>query len=130
MFLDMKLILAIAMGGAVGAVGRYYVGAYAFKWLSAGFPFGTLIVNVLGSFLMGLLVTLMTLKWNVGNELRLFLTVGLLGGFTTFSTFSLDFVMLFERGDVLIAVGYAVASVALALVSVFGGIYLMRILLT
>lgn len=126
----MKLIVAIAAGGAMGAVGRHYVGVFALKWLGAGFPFGTLTVNIVGSFLMGMLITLMALKWNVGNELRAFLTVGLLGGFTTFSAFSLDFATLVERGESLIAAGYVAASVVLALAGIFVGMHLVRALAT
>ena len=126
----MKLIVAIAAGGAMGAVARHYVGVFALKWLGAGFPFGTLTVNIVGSFLMGMLITLMALKWNVGNELRAFLTVGLLGGFTTFSAFSLDFATLVERGESLIAAGYVAASVVLALAGIFVGMHLVRALAT
>ena len=114
----------------MGAVGRHYVGVFALKWLGAGFPFGTLTVNIVGSFLMGMLITLMALKWNVGNELRAFLTVGLLGGFTTFSAFSLDFATLVERGESLIAAGYVAASVVLALAGIFVGMHLVRALAT
>ena len=126
----MKLILAIAAGGAMGAVGRHFVGVYALKWLGAGFPFGTLTVNTVGSFLMGILITLMALKWDVGNELRAFLAVGLLGGFTTFSAFSLDFTTLVERGEALIAAGYVAASVVLALAGIFAGMHVVRTLAT
>ena len=124
----MKLVLAIAAGGAIGAVGRHYVGVYALKWLGTAFPYGTLVVNVVGSFLMGVLVASMTVKWNVGNELRAFLTVGLLGGFTTFSAFSSDFATLIERGETVLAAGYVIASVALALAGMFAGMSLMRLL--
>ena len=124
----MKLVLAIAAGGAIGAVGRHYVGVYALKWLGTAFPYGTLVVNVVGSFLMGVLVASMTVKWNVGNELRAFLTVGLLGGFTTFSAFSSDFATLMERGETVLAAGYVTASVTLALAGMFAGMSLMRLL--
>ena len=126
--LAMKLVLAIAAGGAIGAVGRHYVGMYALKWLGAAFPYGTLVVNVVGSFLMGVLVASMTVKWNVGNEFRAFLTVGLLGGFTTFSAFSSDFATLMERGETVLAAGYVTVSVALALAGMFAGMSLMRLL--
>ena len=79
---------------------------------------------------MGVLITLMALKWNVGNELRALLTVGLLGGFTTFSAFSLDFATLIERGEAVIAAGYVAASVALALAGIFVGMHLVRALAT
>lgn len=124
----MKLVLAIAAGGAIGAVGRHYVSVYALKWLGTAFPYGTLVVNVVGSFLMGVLVASMTVKWNVGNELRAFLTVGLLGGFTTFSAFSSDFATLMERGETVLAAGYVAVSVALALAGMFAGMSLMRVL--
>ena len=124
----MKLVLAIAAGGAIGAVGRHYVGVYALKWLGTAFPYGTLVVNVVGSFLMGVLVASMTVKWNVGNELRAFLTVGLLGGFTTFSAFSSDFATLMERGETVLAAGYVIVSVTLALAGMFAGMSLMRVL--
>ena len=123
----MKLVLAIAAGGAIGAVGRHYVGVYALKWLGTAFPYGTLVVNVVGSFLMGVLVASMTVKWNVGNELRAFLTVGLLGGFTTFSAFSSDFATLMERGETVLAAGYVTASVTLALAGMFAGMSLVRV---
>lgn len=126
----MKLLLAIAAGGAVGALGRHFVGVYALRWLGSGFPFGTLTVNIVGSFLMGVLITLMAVKWNVGNELRAFLTVGILGGFTTFSAFSLDFATLVERGETALAAGYVLASVTLALAGIFAGMHLMRALAT
>lgn len=114
----------------MGAVGRHYVDVIALKWLGTGFPFGTLTVNIVGSFLMGVLITLMVLKWNVGNELRAFLTVGLLGGFTTFSAYFLDFATLVERGEALIAAGYVAASVVLALAGIFAGMHLVRALAT
>ena len=94
----MNLVIAIALGGAVGAVARHYVGAQMLRLLGDGFPWGTLTVNVVGSFAMGALVEIMALRWNVGPELRAFMTVGILGAFTTFSTFSLDFAVLTERG--------------------------------
>ncbi len=126
----MKLVLAIAAGGAIGAVGRHYVGVCALRWLGTAFPYGTLAVNVAGSFLMGVLVGLMAAKWSVGAELRAFLTVGVLGGFTTFSAFSLDFATLVERGETALAAGYVAASVILALAGIFAGMHLTRALAT
>ena len=91
-------VLWVALGGAIGSAARYgvniLVGTAAWR---REFPWHTLIVNVLGCFIMGLLVELMALKLNVGNEVRAFLTTGILGGFTTFSAFSLDFALLVER---------------------------------
>ncbi len=125
----MKLVIAIALGGAVGAVGRHFVGAQMLRLLGSGFPWGTLTVNVLGSFVMGALVELMALRWSVGPELRAFMTVGILGAFTTFSTFSLDVAVLGERGDLALAGLYAVLSVALSVGGLFAGLWLFRTLL-
>ena len=91
----MKLVLAIALGGAIGAVGRHYVSVAMVLLVGYGFPWGTLVVNIVGSFLMGALIETMTLVWSPSVEIRALLTVGLLGAFTTFSTFSL----LVRSGD-------------------------------
>ena len=93
----MYLILAIAAGGAVGAVGRHFVNVGMVTMLGTGFPFATLTVNVVGSFLTGVLVHVMAVSWPMSPELRALLTVGGLGAFTTFSTFSLDVALLYER---------------------------------
>jgi len=121
-----KLILAITAGGAIGAVGRHLMSAQVMKLAGSGFPWGTVSVNVLGSFIMGVLVEMMALRWNVGNEMRAFLTVGILGAFTTFSTFSLDFATLLERGAGLAALGYAALSVVLAVLGLFAGLAITR----
>ena len=94
----MKELLLVAGGGALGAVARYLVYILAGQLLGTGFPFGTLIVNIAGSFAMGVLVEGMALAWTVGPATRLLLAVGVLGAFTTFSTFSLDVAVLYERG--------------------------------
>ena len=125
----MKLVLAIAVGGAVGAVARHYVAAQVAHALGHGFPFGTLTVNVVGSFVMGVLVELMALAWSPSLELRAFMTVGLLGAFTTFSTFSLDFAVLFERGALTAAFGYALLSVVLSVGGLFAGLAVTRAVL-
>jgi len=125
-----KLILAIAAGGALGAVGRHYVSAHVMKLAGAGFPWGTVSVNVMGSFIMGVLIEIMALRWNVGLELRAFLTVGVLGAFTTFSTFSLDFATLLERGAGYAALGYAALSVVAAILALFGGLAVTRMVLS
>jgi len=121
-----KLVMAIAVGGAIGAVARHYASGQVMRLVGMGFPFGTLLVNVVGSFAMGALVEVMALRWSVGPELRGFLTVGVLGAFTTFSTFSLDFVVLTERGQLGLAVLYAVVSVALSVAGLFAGMHLLR----
>jgi CrcB protein len=125
----MKLILAIAAGGAFGAVSRHYFAAQVSHWLGSGFPWGILTANILGSFLMGVLVETMALAWSPPAELRAFLIVGGLGAFTTFSTFSMDVVLLFERGQTLGAAIYIVSSVSIAVLALVGGMHLMRVVL-
>jgi CrcB protein len=125
-----KLIAAIAIGGAIGAVARHLVGVQMLRLLGSGFPWGTLTVNVVGSFAIGALVELMAIRWSVGPELRAFMTVGILGAFTTFSTFSLDVAVLGERGEVLPAGLYVLLSVGLSISALFFGLWLFRQLLT
>lgn len=91
-------IILVAAGGAIGSVFRYLVGVWSVRLAGVNFPWGTLTVNVVGSFLIGLLVELVARRLNASMEMRLFLVTGVLGGFTTFSSFSLDAVSLFERG--------------------------------
>ena len=100
-------VLWVALGGAIGSAARYGVNVISGRLLGDAFPWHTLTVNVLGCFIMGLLVELMALKLNVGNEMRAFLTTGILGGFTTFSAFSLDFALLAERKSYALAGAYA-----------------------
>lgn len=125
----MKALLAVAGGGAVGAMARYLVYVAAGHILGAGFPFGTLIVNIAGSFLMGALAEIMALAWSPSTETRLFLVVGFLGAFTTFSTFSLDFAVLYERGRLLLCAFYVGVSVICSVGGLFLGMWLFRRLL-
>ncbi len=122
----MKLIMAIALGGALGAVGRHLLTHQAANWFGATFPYGTLTVNVLGSFAMGLLVESLAQVWSPPLELRAFLTVGLLGAFTTFSAFSLEIALLLERGALVLAALYVAASVSLCVVGLFFGLWCVR----
>lgn len=124
--MQLQLIAAVAAGGACGAVGRYFVAAQVTAWTGIGFPFGTLTVNVLGCFAMGLLVELSALVWSPSPELRSFLTVGFLGAFTTFSTFSLETGLLYERGALLLCALYVLASVALSVGAFFAALALVR----
>ena len=125
----MKALLAVAGGGALGAVARYLVFIAAGHVLGAAFPFGTLIVNVVGSFAMGALTEIMALVWSASTQTRLFLVVGFLGAFTTFSTFSLDFVVLYERGRLLLCALYVGASVVCSIGALFFGMWVFRRLL-
>ena len=125
----MKALLAGAGGGALGAVARYLVYIAAGRLLGADFPYGTLIVNIAGSLVMGALVEIMALVWSTSNEMRLFLVVGFLGAFTTFSTFSLDFALLYERGRFLLCATYVAASVVCSVGALFLGMWAFRRLL-
>jgi CrcB protein len=125
-----KLILFIAVGGAFGAVLRHTVGVQLLRWLGSGFPFSTLAVNIVGSFAMGALVEVMALRWQVGIETRAFLMVGLLGGFTTFSAFSFDVVLLYERGAFLAMAFYLAASITLSVFGLVAGLHVFRAILT
>ena len=116
----------VALGGALGASGRYLLGIAAIRTMGPGFPWGTLAVNVLGSLAMGALVALLA---RLGNAWAPFLMTGLLGGFTTFSAFSLDAVALWERGAAGLAAGYVAASVALSLLALVLGLWAGRALL-
>lgn len=124
----MNHFLLVAIGGAAGASMRHLVGLMALRAFGSGFPYGTLICNVAGSFLMGLLIELLALRFNASTEVRLLLTTGLLGGFTTFSTFSLDVVLLTERGQMGLALFYVAMSLAGAIVALFAGLSAARAL--
>ena len=124
----MKLILAIAAGGALGAVARHLVNVQAMALMGIGFPWGTLTVNIVGSFLMGVLVETSALFWSPGPALRAMLAVGVLGAFTTFSTFSLDVVVLYERGALAQTAAYIAASVVLSIGGLFAGLAVVRLL--
>jgi len=119
-------VLWVALGGAIGSAARYGVNVWSGQILGAEFPWHTFIVNVAGCFAMGVLVALMALKLNVGQDGRSFLITGILGGFTTFSAFSLDFALLVERKTYGAALAYGIGSVALSLMAVFAGLYLVR----
>ncbi len=125
----MKILLAVAVGGAIGAVGRYLVISQVGHWLGTGFPYGTLTVNVVGSFILGALVETLALVWSPSPELRALMVVGVLGAFTTFSTFSLEVVLLFERHQSLATFVYVLASVCLSVGGLFAGLRLMRLVL-
>jgi CrcB protein len=122
----MNLLIAIAVGGGLGSLLRHFVSTTAQGAVGGSFPYGILVVNVLGGLLMGMLVELGALKLSHTPELRAFLTTGLLGGFTTFSAFSLDSALLIERGDWPGAALYILTSVALSIGALFLGLWLIR----
>ena len=119
-----QTLLSVALGGALGASGRYLVNITLPKLLGHGFPFATMTVNALGSFFMGVLVVVLAEK--SGNRFAPFLMTGVLGGFTTFSAFSLDALTIWERGQSALAAGYVIASVVLSLLGIMAGMALAR----
>lgn len=114
----------VALGGAIGASLRYLVNVAAVRLVGMNFPFGTVAVNVLGSFLMGLLVVILAEK--SGTHYAPFLMTGILGGFTTFSAFSLDAITLYERGQIGLAFVYVAGTVIVALAALFLGMTIAR----
>ncbi len=124
--MSLGLLFAIALGGALGSLARHFVSAGIYGVTGTAFPWGIFVVNVAGGFLMGLIVELGALKLNYTPELRAFLTTGILGGFTTFSAFSLDAALLIERGDLFSAALYMIGSVVLSVLALFGGLALVR----
>lgn len=120
------LYLIVFIGAGIGGAFRHWINIAAVRLFGYGFPFGTLIVNVVGSFLMGLLAGYFAFRPGINQHFRLFLTTGVLGGFTTFSAFSLDAALLIERHSYGLAAGYAVGSVAASLSALFFGLALFR----
>jgi CrcB protein len=116
----------IFVGGGLGAALRHGINLGAARWLGAGFPYATLIVNVSGSLIMGLIAGYFAFKGDASQNWRLFLTTGILGGYTTFSTFSLDAALLYQRGEVSLAAIYVLASVVLSIAGLFAGLWLAR----
>lgn len=122
----MNHLLLVALGGAFGSVCRYLAGNLSVRLFGLAFPWGTLAINVAGSFLIGVVAEAIARKFDASTELRLLLMTGVLGGFTTFSAFSLDAISLFERGAAFASAAYVVASVCLSLAAVFAGLALGR----
>ena len=122
----MTQALLVAFGGAIGSVLRYYVGQWALRAMGPSFPWGTLTVNVVGCFVIGVFAEMIARRFDASPELRLLLLTGFLGGFTTFSAFSLDAISLFERGAVMAGAIYMIASVGLSMAAVIAGLAMMR----
>ncbi len=125
----MQQLFLIFAGGGLGAVGRYWANGVGLRYFGPAFPYSTLAVNVIGSLAMGLFIGWLVQRGGAGNNLRLFFATGVLGGFTTFSAFSLDFANLWHRGDMSGAALYLTLSVGLSIFSVFAGLWLARALL-
>ena len=120
-------LLLVMMGGALGSGARYLTGRATLALFGIGFPYGTLAVNLIGGFAMGLLVGALARMSVPGENWRLLLGVGVLGGYTTFSAFSLDVVNMIERGDLATAALYVTASVVGAIAALFAGLALVRV---
>lgn len=123
----MYALFLVILGGGIGAGLRHGANIAGVRLLGTEFPWGTFAVNVVGSFLIGVAAAWFAFRNDAASQsLRLFLTTGILGGFTTFSAFSLDFALLFERGEIMSAVWYVVGSVGLSLIAIFAGLWLVR----
>ncbi|WP_269713684.1 fluoride efflux transporter CrcB [Caulobacter sp. NIBR2454] len=119
--------LFVMAGGAIGSAARYFAGQQAGRLLGTGWPYGTFAVNLIGGLLMGVLVAVLAQKGGADQERwRALLGVGVLGGFTTFSAFSLETALMIERRDYAVALTYVVASATLSIAAVFAGLMLTR----
>lgn len=119
-------LFLVAAGGAVGAGLRHLVNLATLRLFGPGFPWGTLAVNIAGSLAMGLFTAWLVRRTGSSAELRLLVATGVLGGFTTFSAFSLDFAVLYERGTLMQAFSYVAASVLLSIGALFVGLWVAR----
>jgi CrcB protein len=118
--------LLVFIGGGLGASLRHAVNMASTRTLGTAFPYHTFIINISGSIVMGLIAGYLAFKGGATQHWRLFLMTGILGGYTTFSAFSLDTALLYERGEVGLAVLYVVGSVAISIAGLFGGLALVR----
>lgn len=119
------VIAAVAAGGGLGSVARYFVAQLQGPaW--TGFPYGIFLVNVSGGFIMGVIAELLALRFNVSPEMRAFLTTGIMGGYTTFSTFSLESALLIQRGAIGTAMSYVAGSAILSIAALFAGLWVVR----
>ena len=125
----MNLIIAIFLGGGCGALSRYLIIDQINKISSNSFPYGTTLVNVLGAFLIGIIYYLLISKIIINEQLKVFITIGFLGGFTTFSSFNLDFFKLIESGSIFLAILYALASFLITIVAFYIGYSLTKVLI-
>ena len=122
----MKNLILIALGGGAGAICRHLISMAGLRFLGPSFPWGTVTVNILGSLLMGIFVEVLAQRLDVSSELRYLIATGFLGSFTTFSTFSLDVAVLWERGEPVATAAYVLVSLVLSVSALFAGLYLTR----
>ncbi|MFC7049948.1 fluoride efflux transporter CrcB [Emcibacter nanhaiensis] len=124
----MYAVLAVAAGGALGATCRFLVGRLMMNLMGPGFPWATLTVNIVGSFAIGLIVHLLAVRFQLSHIWQIFLVTGVLGGFTTFSAFSLELGNMLQHDNLSLAALYGIGSVVLGLFAVFGGIWMARLI--
>lgn len=122
----MNMIFAVAAGGAIGATGRFLMGRLMLTVMGPGFPWGTLSVNILGSFLLGFIVNLMATRYSLSHIWQGFLVIGVLGGFTTFSAFSLEVALMLQKNEIGAAAFYAFGSILIGVLALFAGLYAGR----
>jgi len=120
------ILVGVAIGGAIGSVLRYLIQTHSLQWFGNSFPYGTLLVNVVGSLLIGFLSFILLERITVSEEVRFAILVGVLGGFTTFSTFSFETLNLIQQGNFISAMGNVLVSVSLCLFACFLGLSLAR----
>jgi len=116
----------VIVGGGIGAGIRHLLNMGAMRLFGSGYPWGTMIINITGSFVMGAFIELLARRFGASNELRLFVAIGILGGYTTFSSFSLDFATLWERGALGPALAYVLVSVIGGILALFAAFWLVR----
>jgi fluoride exporter len=118
--------ILVFVGGGLGATLRHVINLVCARCMAPGFPWGTFIINITGSTVMGLIAGYLAFKGDAGQPWRLFLMTGILGGYTTFSAYSLDAALLYERGELLLAALYVAGSVVLSIAGLFAGLALIR----
>ena len=123
----MKTILAAAAGGAMGAVGRFLVGKLMLSLMGPGFPWGTLTVNILGSFVMGVIVHMLAVRYQLPHVWQVFLVTGIMGGFTTFSAFSLELGGMVQQNEMSLAGLYGLGSVFLGVAALYAGLHVGKL---
>jgi fluoride exporter len=116
----------VFIGGGIGSTLRHTINVVCARCLGTAFPYGTFIINITGSTVMGLIAGYLAFKGGASQPWRLFLMTGILGGYTTFSAFSLDAALLYERGEIGLAIFYVLGSVAFSILGLFAGLALVR----
>jgi CrcB protein len=130
MTVSIPQLLAVMAGGAAGATGRYLVMLGVGHWFGHGFPYGTMVVNIVGSFMLGAFIEASALAWPPSPEVRALIVIGVLGAFTTFSTLSLDVYVLWSRGDLAATVAYVAGSLVLGVGALVAGLWCVRMVVS